>query len=124
MHNFEQALNFLGGKKLKYLLQKYTKNSRMAIRTGTRTTTVLQSSTLVSLLILAFVGAGVMALPNAIGVIFGANIGSPMLPLLAAVVGFGEFNIGTIALPFIGVGALILMFIRKERRQRYAKLII
>lgn len=47
-----------------------------------------------------------------------------MLPLLAAVVGFGEFNIGTIALPFIGVGALILMFIRKERRQRYAKLII
>lgn len=124
MHNFEQALNFLGGKKLKFLLQKYTKTWWMAIWTGTWTTTLLQSSTLVSLLILAFVGVGAMPLYNAIGVIIWANVWSPMLPLFAALVGFNEFDIATLAYPLIGVGAIILMFIKSEKRLRYAKLII
>lgn len=124
MNNFEEALNYLGGKKLKYFLQKYTKTSWAAIWTGTWTTTLLQSSTLVSLLTLAFTGAGLMTLPSAIGVILGANIGSPMLPLFAAIIGFGEFDIGRLALPLIGAGALILMFIKDERWQWYAKLLI
>lgn len=124
MNNFEEALNYLWGKKLKYLLQKYTKTAWTAIWTGTWTTTLLQSSTLVSLLTLAFTGAGLMTLPSAIGVILGANIGSPMLPLFAALIGFGEFDIGRLALPLIGAGALILMFIKDERWQWYAKLLI
>ncbi|MDP2669845.1 MAG: hypothetical protein Q8O99_02310 [bacterium] len=70
MHNFEQALNFLGGKKLKHLLQKYTTNRRSAIFTGARTTTLMQSSSLTSLLVLAFAGAGIMSLSNAVGVVF------------------------------------------------------
>lgn len=124
MHNFEQALNFLWGKKLKFLLQKYTKTSWMAIWTWTRTTTLLQSSTLVSLLILAFVGAGIMPLQNAIWVIIWANVGSPMLPLFAALIGFNEFDIATLSYPLIGVWAIILMFIKSERWLWYAKLII
>ena len=124
MHNFEQALNFLGGKKLKMLLQKYTQTGWMAIWTGTWTTTLLQSSTLVSLLILAFVGAGIMPLQNAIGVIIGANVGSPMLPLFAALIWFNEFDIATLSYPLIGIWALILMFIKSEKRLWYAKLII
>lgn len=124
MHNFEQALNFLWGKKLKWLLQKYTQTWWMAIWTGTRTTTLLQSSTLVSLLILAFVWSGIMPLQNAIGVIIWANVGSPMLPLFAALIWFNEFDISTLSYPLIGIGALILMFIKQERWLRYAKLII
>lgn len=124
MHNFEQALNFLWGKKLKWLLQKYTQTWWMAIWTGTRTTTLLQSSTLVSLLILAFVWAGIMPLQNAIGVIIWANVWSPMLPLFAALIWFNEFDISTLSYPLIGIGALILMFIKQEKRLWYAKLII
>ena len=82
-------------------MNKYTKTTWSAIWTGTWTTTLLQSSTLVSLLTLAFTGAGLMTLPSAIGVILGANIGSPMLPLFAALIGFGEFDIGRLALPLI-----------------------
>jgi phosphate:Na+ symporter len=124
MHNFEQTLNVLWGKKLKLLLQKYTKTSWMAIRTGAWTTTLLQSSTLVSLLILAFVGAGIMPLQNAIGVIIWANVGSPMLPLFAALIWFNEFDIATLAYPLIGIGAIIIMFIKAEKWQWYAKLLI
>lgn len=124
MHNFEQALNYLWGRKLKLLLQQYTKTWRMAIWTGTRTTTLLQSSTLVSLLILAFVWAGVMPLQNAIGVIIWANVWSPMLPLFAALIWFNEFDIATLAYPLIATGWLILMFLKSEKRLWYAKLII
>ncbi len=105
-------------------MNKYTKTTWSAIWTGTWTTTLLQSSTLVSLLTLAFTGAGLMTLPSAIGVILGANIGSPMLPLFAALIGFGEFDIGRLALPLIGAGALILMFIKDEKWEWYAKLLI
>lgn len=124
MHNFEQALNYLWGKKLKWLLQKYTQTSWSAIWTGTWTTTLLQSSTLVSLLILAFVGAGIMPLQNAIWVIIWANVGSPMLPLFAALIWFNEFDIATLSYPLIGIGAIILMFIKSEKWLRFAKLII
>jgi phosphate:Na+ symporter len=124
MHNFEQTLNVLWGKKLKILLQKYTQTWWMSIWTGAWTTTLLQSSTLVSLLILAFVGAWIMPLQNAIGVIIWANVGSPMLPLFAALIGFNEFDIATLAYPLIGIGWVIMMLIKKEKWQRYAKLLI
>lgn len=124
MFTIEDTVKFLGWKKLKHIIEHYTKTARMSIRTGTRTTSVLQSSTLVSLLVLAFAGAGVMTLSNAIGVIIGANIGSPMLPFLAAVIGFGEFEISSFSLPMLAIAWCALIFLKKEKHIQIAKLVI
>ena len=124
MNVFEHAIRFLGGNKLKGILQKYTKNGWTSIFTWFWTTSVLQSSSLLSLLILAFAGAGVLALKNAIGLIFWANIGSPMLPLLAALIGFGSFKISAFALPMIAIWGLSLIFNLSEKQEQRAKLFV
>jgi len=124
MNVFEHAIKFLWGNKLKDILQKYTKNGRTSIFTGFWTTSILQSSSLLSLLILAFAGAGVLALKNAIWLIFWANIWSPMLPLLAAFIGFGSFKISAFALPMIAVWWLALIFNLSEKKEQWAKLLV
>ncbi|MDP2669846.1 MAG: hypothetical protein Q8O99_02315 [bacterium] len=47
-----------------------------------------------------------------------------MLPLLAALVGFGDFKISTLALPLIAVGGCLLIFIKNEKLIRVAKLLV
>ncbi len=56
---------------------------------GTITTAVVQSSGTITLLLIAFVGAGVMQLPNAISVLLGANIGTTITGVRVAAFGFG-----------------------------------
>ena len=62
-----------------------------------------------SLLLLGFVGAGVLQLSSGIGVIIGANVGTTLSSLVVAHLGFGDFSIASFALPLIGLGGLLLM---------------
>lgn len=124
MSIFEDAIRFLGGSRLKSIIKRYTDTWWKSIFTWFWTTSLLQSSTLLSLLILAFAWAGVLALKSSIGLIFWANIGSPVLPLLVALIGFGEFKISAIALPLIAVGWIMLVFVNSERRQQVSKLLV
>lgn len=124
MNIFEGALKSLGGRKLKYVLQKFTKNGWAAIWTGTRSTSILQSSSLVSLLVLAFVGAGVMQLSSAIGVIIGANIGTTVTSLIVGRLGFGKLHISAIAMPMIAIGGLSFIFLKNEKYLSRARLLV
>ncbi|EAY31530.1 Na/Pi cotransporter family protein [Microscilla marina] len=111
----EEALKNLAGSSFKKLLRKHTQNPLKAIITGTLVTAVLQSSSVVTLIVLAFVGAGVMSLRNALGVIIGSNLGTTFTGWIVATLGF-KVDIEGFAMPFIAIGGLSLIFFKDNKK--------
>ena len=111
----ESSIATLGGQGLKRMLRTYTSTRLRAIFTGTVATLLLQSSTAVTLMVMAFVGAGIITLTNSIGVVLGANIGTTATSWIVATIGF-KLDIAEFALPFIGIGGLVLLFLGKSPR--------
>lgn len=105
MHELETSLGVLGGKAFRRFLRNSTKKPVYAVFTGAFSTAVLQSSSVVTLMLLAFVGAGIISFQNSIGVILGANLGTTFTAWLVAVFGF-SFKIEAFSLPLIAVGSL------------------
>jgi len=111
----EESLKNLAGSSFKKFLKKHTQNSFKAIMSGTIITAILQSSSVVTLIVLAFVGAGVMTLQNALGVIIGSNLGTTFTGWIVAVVGF-QLDIEKFSMPFIAIGGLSLLFLKNNKR--------
>jgi phosphate:Na+ symporter len=103
MHELEEALKQLAGRSFKRFLRQYTAKPVRGIIAGTATTAALQSSSVVSLIVLAFVGTGVISLASAIGIVFGSNLGTTATGWIVATVGF-KLDIEALALPLIAVG--------------------
>lgn len=85
-----------------------TKNAVMGVLACAITTAVLQSSSATTVMAIGFVSAGLLKLPQAISIIFGANIGTTMTAQLIA------FKISDYIWPIIVVGFLIYFFAKKE----------
>lgn len=111
----EDSIAKLGGSGFKRLVREGTNTRLKAILTGTGATAILQSSSAVTLMVLAFVGAGFITLQNAIGVVLGSNIGTTATSWIVASIGF-KLDIEQLALPFIGIGGLILIFLGRSPR--------
>ncbi len=111
----EDSIAKLGGQTFKRLVRVGTNTRLRAIATGTATTAILQSSSAVTLMALAFVGAGIISLESAIGVVLGSNIGTTATSWIVATIGF-KLDIEQLALPFIGIGGLVLIFLGKSPR--------
>ncbi len=111
----EESIKLLSGRAFKGLIRRYTATPIKGIISGSVSTAVLQSSSAVSLMVLAFVGAGIMNLVNAIAVMMGAKIGTTMTAWIVAVFGF-KFSIESFALPMIGIGGLGLIILAKSPR--------
>lgn len=109
MYQLEDSLRQLSGGTLRKLIRKFTENWFRSVLSGTLATAVLQSSTAVSLMVLAFAGAGVMGMESAIGVIIGSNLGTTLTSWIVATLGF-KVKIEILALPFVGLGGLGLIF--------------
>jgi phosphate:Na+ symporter len=109
MHQLEGAIKELGGKSFRNLLQRFTDSALKGILIGTLITAILQSSSLVTLMVLAFLGAGVLNLKNAIGVILGANLGTTVTAWIVATLGF-KLSVADFAMPFLGLGSLLFLF--------------
>ena len=107
----EESVKALSGRAFRSIIRKYTNGSLRSIGSGALVTALLQSSSAVSLMVLAFVGAGVMTMPNAIGVIMGSNIGTTLTAWIIATIGF-KIKIESLALPFIGLGAVGLILFK------------
>ena len=107
-----EALQFLAGDRMRQLIGTLTRTPVRGVLIGMVVTMLIQSSTGVTVMTVSFVNAGLMTLAQAIGVIMGANIGTTVTAQIIA------FKIKDIALPFIGMGALIAVFGR-SRNQRY-----
>ena len=107
----EESVKALSGRAFRRIIRVYTNGRLRSIGSGALVTALLQSSSAVSLMVLAFVGAGVMNMENAIGVIMGSNIGTTLTAWIIATIGF-KVKIEALALPFIGMGALGLIFFK------------
>ncbi|NVK50755.1 MAG: Na/Pi symporter [Cyclobacteriaceae bacterium] len=114
MNQMELGLRELSGKSFRNLIQRFTNKPLKGIVTGTLITSILQSSSLVTLMVLAFLGAGVISLSNALGVILGANLGTTVTAWLVFSLGF-KISIASFSLPFIGMGAIISILMGKFR---------
>jgi hypothetical protein len=108
MYLLEESLKNLSGRNFKIFLQRSTKNKLGAVAGGAIVTGVLQSSSMVSLMVLAFVGAGVFTMKSALAIILGANLGTTLDSWVVATLGF-KTNIEVIAYPTIFIGGLLLI---------------
>ncbi len=115
MQLLENSIKDLGGRTFRKIIRQYTNTRIKAILNGAAVTALLQSSSAVSLMVLAFVGAGIMSMENAIGVILGSNIGTTLTAWIVATLGF-KIKIETFALPFIGAGGVGLIFLKPASR--------
>jgi phosphate:Na+ symporter len=108
MAQLELALKSIAGRPLKHFLRDHTDKALKSVAVGTVMTALLQSSSLVGLMVLAFVGASIMSLENALGVIFGANLGTTLTGWVVTTLGF-KLDLERVALPLVGIGSLLLV---------------
>jgi phosphate:Na+ symporter len=118
MYLIEEALKKLSGRNFKLFLQRITKNKIGAVSGGAIVTALLQSSSMVSIMVLAFVGAGVFTMKNALAIILGANLGTTLDSWLVATLGFST-NIEVIAYPAVFVGGVALILFGKRNTIKY-----
>lgn len=104
----ENAIKELGGNSFRQMLHRFTNAPWKGILIGTIVTALLQSSSLVTLMVLAFLGAGVLNLKNAIGVVLGANLGTTATAWIVATLGF-KFSVESFSLPFLGIGSFLFL---------------
>ncbi|MDR3073696.1 MAG: Na/Pi cotransporter family protein [Deltaproteobacteria bacterium] len=108
-----ESLQFLAGDRMRSLIGTLTRTPVRGVFIGALVTILIQSSSGVTVMTVSFVNAGLMSLAQAIGVIMGANIGTTVTAQIIA------FRIKDIALPFIGLGALIAIFGRTRRQKHF-----
>nr|WP_321465885.1 Na/Pi symporter [uncultured Desulfobulbus sp.] len=115
MFMMEESIKLIAGRSFKILIRRCTESRLKGLLTGFVTTAILQSSSAVSLMVLAFVGAGLMSLANAVAVLMGAMVGTTCTAWIVALVGF-KLKIDVFALPLIGIGGLGLIFFSNSTR--------
>lgn len=97
------------GSGLQMLLGKITGNRFYAVLTGIGVTAIIQSSGATTVMVVSFVNAEILTLEQAIGVIFGANIGTTVTAWIVSLFGF-SFSISAMAIPLFGIGYVIKYF--------------
>lgn len=107
------GLKAMTGNALRSALARFTKSPTSGAITGAISTAIIQSSSGTTVTAVGFVGAGLISFTQALGIIFGANIGTTITGWLVALLGF-KLQIGTLALPFVLIGALMHLFSRRH----------
>lgn len=101
-----EGLRLAAGDGLRAILARSTRTPAHGIASGVLVTAIVQSSSAVTVATIGFVNAGLLTLVQALGVVFGSNIGTTFTGWLVAAVGF-SWKIELIALPLVGVGMLL-----------------
>ena len=123
MKIMSEGIQKLAGAKMRNVLGAITNNKFAGILTGFFTTSVIQSSSATTVMIVSFVNAGLLTLRQAIGVIMGANIGTTVTAFLVLGLGFGKLSLATYSLPLIALG-LPLIFFKKDNLSSLGDFII
>ncbi len=103
------GLKEVAGEKLKTALGFMTRNRFTAILTGLGVTALIQSSSATSVMTVGFVNAGLLTLRQAIGVIFGANIGTTVTGQIVSL------KLGDLALPAVTIGVVGILLTRRKK---------
>ena len=112
------SLEKAAGAKLRGILELFTKNRYVGIIVGVVFTAIIQSSSAATVMVVSFVNAGLMTLYQAIGVIYGANIGTTVTSQLVS------FNLSQYAPVFIMAGVLMLMIFKNPTVKKAGEFVI
>ena len=108
------GLRQAAGNALRSLLAGWTSTPLRGVMSGFLMTAIVQSSSAITVASIGFVNAGVLSMNHALGVLYGANVGTTITAWLVALVGF-KLDVQIFALPMIGVG-MILQLVREHSR--------
>ena len=122
MNLMSSGLQKAAGDRLRGFLSAMTSNPFKGVATGLGITTVIQSSSATTVMVVSFVNAGLLTLAQAISVIMGANIGTTVTAWLVSWLGF-KADISILAIPLMAVG-FILSISKKSQRRNISELIV
>lgn len=122
MKIMSDGIQKVAGDRLRTILKAMTSNRFTGVFTGFFTTSIIQSSSATTVMLVSFVNAGLLNLRQAIGVIMGANIGTTMTAWIIAFLGF-KFKLSEIALPVLAVG-VPLLFVRREQTRSLGEFVV
>lgn len=107
MNLVEESIKNLAGRSFKKFLHRLTQNKFKSLIGGTIVTALLQSSSVVLLMTLSFVGAGIIGMKNALAITLGSNLGTTLTGWIVNMVGFkagfGSFTYVLLSITILGV---------------------
>ena len=112
MENMSRALQQAAGERMRGFLRRITRTPFTGALAGLLVTAVLQSSSATTVMVIGFVSAGLMELPQAVAVVFGANVGTTMTAQLVA------FRLADWVFPILFAGVLVWLLARRERTRQ------
>ena len=118
LDQMSDALKLIAGDGIKRALAKLTSNRFTAAFAGAFVTTIIQSSSVTTVLVVGFISAGLMSLSQSIGVIMGANIGTTITAQLVA------FKVTQYSLVLVAVGFFMLFSLKNEKVRHYGHMIM
>ena len=122
MNLMSSGLQKVAGERLRSFLSAMTSNPFKSVMTGLSITTIIQSSSATTVMVVSFVNAGLLTLAQAIGVIMGANIGTTITAWMVSWLGF-KADISVLAVPLMLLGFLFSNS-KKDQRKNVGELII
>lgn len=117
-----ESLQKVAGSKMRSILSAMTSNRFLGVLTGFFVTTVVQSSSATTVMLVGFVNAGLLTLKESIGVIMGANIGTTVTGWVITIFGF-KVQISEYALPLIAFG-IPLIFSKSGNRRSWGEFLV
>jgi len=117
MKSMSEALQSVAGDMIKEVINTLTKNRVSALLVGIVVTMLVQSSSVTTVMVVGFVNAGLMQLSQAIGVIFGANIGTTITGWIISI------KVGKYGLLFIGIGIFPMLFARGNKWRQLGRVL-
>ncbi len=118
MEQMASSLKQVAGERMKDILGRLTGNRFVGMITGAFVTAIIQSSSVTTVILVGFVATGLMSLAQAVGVIFGANIGTTITAQIVA------FKVTKFALLFVTLGFGMMFAAKKNKIKQYGSLIM
>jgi len=118
MRTMTEGLQKTAGQRIRAVLKTLSSNRFIGCVTGAVTTALIQSSSATTVMLVGFVGAGLMSLYQAVGVILGANIGTTITAQLIA------FKLSSLSLPAIALGVGLKFFATKRKIRFLGEIIL
>ena len=122
MKVMSDALTEVAGDRMRKILASMTSNRFFAVFTGFLITSIIQSSSATTLMVVSFANASLLTLVESIGVIMGANIGTTVTAWLITILGF-KVSMSAISLPLVGLGFL-MSFSKKKIWRHWGNFVV
>lgn len=122
MNMMSAGLQKAAGNRLRGILSAITSNPLKGVATGVGITSIIQSSSATTVMVVGFVNAGLLTLAQAVGVIMGANIGTTVTAWLVSFLGF-KADISILAVPLMAVG-FVLSLMKQDKYRNMSEFII